>query len=166
MVSLVDIGPLRGEVHLRGKNVETRGVSASTIFSLLANSDELRRIFAGRQIDGEMLMTLVEQAPLAVAEIIAAGTGREGDAPTVEFAFRELAAGESYDLLKSILGMTFPRGVQSFVEELTELARKAEERGWARVTRLPEQSNAASGQGTTSTDAGATPQDSSQPSQS
>lgn len=166
MVSLVDIGPLRDEVDLRGKKVETRGVSASTIFMLLSNSDELRRIFAGREINGEMLVTLVEQAPLAVAEIIAAGTGKAGDAPTIDFAFRELAAGESYDLLKSILGMTFPRGVQSFVEELTALARKAEERGWARVTRSPVQSSAASGQDTTSTDAGATPRDSSQPSQS
>lgn len=151
---------------LRGKKVETQGASAMTIFRLLTESDELRRVFAGRQLDGELLMNLIQQAPLAVAQLIAAGTGKPDDDATIEFAFRELAAGESYDLLKSILGMTFPRGVQSFVEELTELARMAEERGWVRVTKLPEQSNAASGQDTTSTNAGATPRDNSQPSQS
>lgn len=166
MVSLVDIGPLSDGVEIRGQVVETRGVSAMTIFKLLTESDELRRVFAGRAIDGELLMNLVNQAPLAVAQIIAAGTGKPDDGATINFAFRELAAGESYDLLKSILGMTFPRGVQSFVEELTELARKAEGRGWVRGMKSPEPSNAASGQGTTSTDAGATPQDSSQPSQS
>lgn len=166
MVSLVDIGPLRDEVEIRGQKVETRGASASIIFQLLTDSDELRRVFAGRSLDGDLLMNLINQAPIAVAELIAAGTGKQGDGKTVEFALHELSAGESYDLVKSILAMTFPRGVQSFVEELTALARRAEERGWVQGTKLPAQSNAASGQDTTSTNAGATPQDSSQPSQS
>lgn len=163
MVSLVDIGPLRGKVVLRGKEVETRGASASTIFEILTDSDEVRRLFAGRPLDGDMLLNLIQQAPLTVAKLIASGTGKQGDDATIEFAFRELTAGEQYDLLKSILGMTFPRGIRSFVEELTALAQQAEERGWVRGMRLPGQSSAASGQATPSASAGSTPPDSSQP---
>lgn len=158
MVSLVDIGDLKDTVKLRGNDVEVTGVSASTIVKLLANSDELRRVMAEKSLSGDMLMTLVNHMPLAVAEFIAAGTFKEGDAATIEFAYRELKAGETYDLLKKIAELTFPRGIQSFVEELTALARKAEGRGWAPGMKLPVQSSAASEPDTTSTDAGATPQ--------
>lgn len=156
MVSLVDIGPLRDSVTLRGNKIETRGVSAAVIFDLLVSSDELRRVFAGRTLDGDLILSLVNQAPLSVARIIAAGVGKQEDGPTIEFALRELAAGETYDLLKSIFAMTFPRGVRSFVDELSALARASEERGWVQGTRSPAPSSDASGQGTTSTDAGST----------
>lgn len=158
MVSLIDLGPLRDRVELRGQEIETRGASVSVIFDLLSNSDELRRIFAAQMLEGDLLYNLIQQAPLMVAKLIAAGTGKQDDPATIEFAFRELNAGEQYDLLKSILKLTFPRGVQSFVEELTALARTAEERGWARVTKLPEQSSAASGQDTQSNNVGNTHQ--------
>jgi len=166
MVSLVDIGPLRDKVTIRNQVVETQGASAAVIFELLADSDELRRIFAERSLEGDMVMSLIQKAPLAIAQLIAAGTGKMGDAPTIEYAFRELTAGEQYDLVKSILGMTFPRGLRSFVEELTALARRAEERGWVQGTRSPAPSSAAPVPDTASTSAGDTPQDSSLPTQS
>lgn len=160
MVSLIDIGPLRDQVSLRGQSVETRGVSAFVIFQLLSKSDELRRMFAGKDLVGDLLTNLANQAPLTVAELIAAGVGKQEDGPTIEFAMRELSAGETYDLLKSILGMTFPRGVQSFIDELTALAREGEKRGWAPAMKLQEPSNVASEQDTTSSSAGNTPHDS------
>jgi len=156
MVSLVDIGTLKDVVPLRGKDVEITGVSAKTIVQLLSNSDELRRVLAEKSLEVDMLRNLVEQAPLAVAQFIAAGTGKPDDAATIDFAYRELVAGETYDLLKGIAKLTFPRGVKSFIEELTALAQEG--RGWGAVTKSPVPSNAASGQDTTSTDAGPTPQ--------
>lgn len=160
MVSLVDIGKLRESVELRGKKVEIQGVTAAVIMQLLSESDELRRILAQKSLGEDMVGNLINQAPLTVAKMIACATGKAEDAETIEFALRELTAGETYDLMKVILKLTFPR--PSFVEELTGLARKAEERGWAVGMKSPAQSSAASEQDTTSTTAGTTRQDNSE----
>jgi hypothetical protein len=157
MVSLVDIGTLSDKVTLRGKEVEVTGVSVSVVVDLLANSDELRRLFAEKALDGDMVQALIAQAPLAVAQFIAAGTGKPRDEATIEFAYRQLTAGETYMIVKPMLSMTFPQGLNSFIEELTALARKAEERGWVAGMNLPAQSSAASVPDTTSKESGPIP---------
>jgi hypothetical protein len=144
MVSLVDIGHLSDKVELRGKEVETQGLSAQVIVSLLQNSMELRMVFAQKKLEAEMMVSLVEQAPLAVAQMIAAGVGKQDDAETIEFAYRQLGAGETFELLKSIFGMTWPKGVKSFVDEVSTLLRSVGERGWAADTKSPGASKSAS----------------------
>lgn len=144
MVSLVDIGHLSDKVQLRGNEIATQGLSAQVIVSLLQNSTELRMVFAQKKLEGDMMVALIQQAPLAIAQMIAAGTGKEGDEDTIEFAYRQLAAGETFDLCKSIFGMTWPKGVKSFVDEVTTLLRSVEGRGWAADTKLPGASKSAS----------------------
>lgn len=163
MVSLVDIGPLTKMVPIRGNEVQVRGVSALMIFDLLTKSNELRLIFAQRAIDADVVAALIQQAPEAVAEIIAAATGKQGDPATIAFALTELGAGETALFLNPIIELTFPQGIQSFVDGLADLARKAGGRGWGAGTKSPEQSSAASAPATTSTDAGDTRPDNSPP---
>lgn len=159
MVSLVDLGKLREDVELRGKKLEVRGLSADFIFQLLTKSNELRLLIAQRKIDPDNIAQLINQAPVAVAECIAAATGKMGDAETIGFALTELGAGETADLIGPILRMTFPKGVKSFIEGLADLAREATGgRGWEAVMKSQEPSRASSEPATASEKPGDTPQ--------
>lgn len=160
MVSLVDLGPIREEVEIRGEKIEVKGLSADFIFSLLTKSNELRMLIAQRKIDPEDIMSLINQAPVAVAECIACATGKQGDPATIGFALAELGAGETFALMSPIMRLTFPQGVKSFMEGLTALAQQATGgRGWGAGTKSPAPSKDASAPGTTAEPSGATPPD-------
>ena len=130
MVGLIDIGDLTDTVELRGKQVELQGVSVAVITTLLASSDELRRIFAQKAVDGEIIANLISFAPLAVARFIAAGCGKVDDNATITFALQKLSAGESTMILEKLIPLTFPQGLQSFVQGLAALAPESVKRGW------------------------------------
>jgi hypothetical protein len=147
MVSLVDVGPVREKVQVRGQDIEIRGLSADFLFTLLTKSNELRQLMAQRAIDWEDTMALVNQAPMAIAECIACATGKQGDAETIGFALTELYAGETLEIVTPVFRLTFPKGVKSFVDGLTGLAQEATgRRGWAAATKSPEPSPGASAQ--------------------
>jgi hypothetical protein len=138
MVSLVDIGPIREKVTLRGTELEVKGLSADFIFQLLTRSTELRMLISQQKLDPDKIMELIDQAPTAVAECIACATGKQGDPETIAFALTELGAGETADLLGPILRLTFPKGVKSFADGLTNLAQEATGgRGWGAATKSP-----------------------------
>jgi hypothetical protein len=150
MVSLVDIGPSRGSVALRGNEVEVNGLTAEHIVGILTSFPEVRKILASREAD---LGVLVAQAPLAVAYMIAAGTGKAEDEATVAFA-RNLAIGEQYDILAKVFELTFPKGLQSFLDGVGAALKSAGVPGWDLATKSPELSPAASQQGDESETAG------------
>lgn len=145
MVSLIDLGPLREEVELRGQMLEVKGLSADFIFKLLTASAELRMLLAEKKVDVENVMSLIDQAPVAVAECIACATDKQGDPETIAFALTQLSAGESALLVSPIMRLTFPQGVKSFMDGLSALAQEATGgRGWGAATKSPAPSKSVS----------------------
>jgi len=156
MVSLVDIGPSKAKVEVRGQDVDVNGLTASHIVGILMAFPEVRKVLAEREAD---LQTLIAQFPLAVSMIIAAGTGKADDEKTIEVA-GQLGVGEQYDLVSKIFELTFPKGMQSFLDGVRAAMASAGVRGWDQATKLPEQSSPASEQGAQNETAGTAPQSS------
>lgn len=117
MVGLVDIAPAAETVSIRGQQVSVVGVSAAGVAGLLARFPELRRVFAGRDVPVEQMMTMGGEI---VNAILAAGTGAPGD-PDAEQAAGRLSIDEQADLMAAIARATLPNGVGPFVEKLTAL---------------------------------------------
>ena len=117
MVGLVDIAPAVERVTIRGQEVEVTGISAAGVASLLARFPELRRMFSGRDVPFEKLLTMGGEI---VSAIIAAGTGASGD-EAAEAAAGRLSIDEQADLLAAIVQATLPKGVGPFVEKLAAL---------------------------------------------
>jgi hypothetical protein len=162
MTSIIDIGPLTEEVTIRGHKAKVRGISAETIFTLCAESPELRKVLSEKAIDGDIISGLVNMAGTACAQIIACGIGERGNDKAVAWAMT-LTAGETSALLKPILGLTFPQGLKAFTEELVALVSEATGRdvklGWGQDTKSPGPSRSASKAGTQQSKPGDTPQD-------
>lgn len=159
MVSLVDIGPSKGSVTLRGQDVEVNGLTAVHIVGIMMQFPEVRKVFAEKAAD---LQLLISQAPLAVAMIIACGTGKEADAATIDVA-QSLSVGEQYELLSKIVELTFPKGVKSFLDGVNAAMDSAGVRGWDQATKSPAQSSPALKQEDQNETAGTVPPGSSVP---
>lgn len=146
MVSLVDIGKIRKKVPLRGQEIEVRGLSAAFIVNALASSEELRKLFAERGLEGADVMTLASQVPGMVAEAIAFATNKPGDEETIRFIMDELSPEEIVDILGAIIELSFPRGLRSFVDGLVQAARRSglAVPGWDQAMNSQERSSSAS----------------------
>lgn len=120
MVSLIDIGPLKGSVMLRGQEIAVSGLPVLVIFEVLKDNEALKKMFMERSFKADDVMTLVNTSPLILAQFIAAGVGKVGDEDTIEFALN-LPAGEQAILLEKVLSMSFPSGLSSFIDCLTGL---------------------------------------------
>lgn len=153
MVSLVDIGPSKGAVTLRGQDVEVNGLTAVHIVGIMMQFPEVRKVFAEKAADVELL---VSQFPLAAAMIIAAGTGKEGDQATIDVAMT-LGVGEQYEVLAKIVELTFPKGVKSFLDGVNAAMDSAGVRGWDQATKSPAPSSPASEQDVEKSTAGTAP---------
>lgn len=153
MVSLVDIGPSVGVSKLRGKDVEINGLTASHIVGVMISFPEVRKILASKEFD---LGVIVAQAPLAVAQMIAAGTGKAEDDATIQFA-NTLTAGEQYEIMKDIFGLTFPNGLKSLLAGLEAAGLNLGVPGWEAATKLPVPLSPASEQVETKETAGTAP---------
>lgn len=119
MVSLVDIGPLSSKVTLRGQDVEVRGVPVITIFEILQGNTAVKKMFLDRSLKAEDIETLIASTPLVFGQIIAAATGKPGDDETIKFAMFDLYAGEQAMIIEKALSLSFPQGLQSFMDTLT-----------------------------------------------
>lgn len=162
MVSLIDIGPLTEEVPYRGHKINVQGVTAMEIMVFLQNYPQLRRLAADKALSPGDIEALVASIPMLLAEVIAAGCGKFGDAPTIEAALR-MTPGEGMLFLQPIMRLTFPQGVKSFVEGLNGFLQSAEGPGWGQATRSPGPSRSASPQDTDRTAPGDTPPEGSPP---
>lgn len=153
MVSLVDIGPSKGTVELRGQQLDLIGLTAKHIVGIMISFPEVRKILAQREAD---LGTLVAQFPLAVGMIIAAGTGHADEQEHIDIA-QELPVGEQYDILAKLMELSFPKGPQSFLDGVEAALRRAGVPGWDQATKLPEQSSPVSEQDDEKRTAGTAP---------
>lgn len=159
MVSLVDIGPSVGLARLRGKDVEINGLSAAHIVGVLISFPEVRKILASKEFD---LGVIIAQSPLAVSQMIAAGTGKADDKATIAFA-DTLSAGEQYEILKKIFELTFPNGLQSLLDAVGAAGLKLGVPGWEAAMKSQEPSSLASAPADENKTAGEAPPASSVP---
>jgi hypothetical protein len=118
MVGLLDIAPAAKSVTVRGSQVQVPGVSAEGIAHLLGRFPELRRMFAGGEVNLGGLQAIGGEL---VAAILAAGTGTPGNAEAEKMA-AGLGVDEQADLLEAILLATMPGGVGPFVEKVERIA--------------------------------------------
>jgi hypothetical protein len=164
MPSLVDLGTLTEPVTIRGQKLEVQGISARSLLLLLQRFPELRMMMAGRAKDLEPDQML-NMMPQAVTVVIACGLGKPGDKEE-EAAAEQLAVGEQLLLFRAIWRISFPEGLQSFMEALEALAvdvAGSGNLGQGQVPKSPGQSNGASQTDTGSSAPGPTPPDNSQP---
>jgi hypothetical protein len=140
MVSLVDIGPAVDTVEVRGKVVEVNGLTASHIVGVLYSFPEVRKILAAQEAD---LGVIIAQAPLAIGRLIAAGTGKPDDAETIAVA-NGLGVGEQYEILTKVFGLTFPKGLESFLDGVGGALKQLGVPGWEAAMRSPVLSSSAS----------------------
>lgn len=143
MTSLLDIAPLTASVTVRGKEFKVTGLTAQGLIPLLQDFPEVRMMMSGKRPDfkPERFLQMMNEAS---ASIIAAGLGHPGDSKIMAAA-QTLAIGETADLMKAILGLTFPNGVSSFMEGLEALVGDAFEGiGWAQDMKSPVPLNGAS----------------------
>jgi hypothetical protein len=140
MVSLVDIGPSKGTVEVRGHDLDINGLTAEHIVGVLISFPEVRKVLAQREVD---LGGLIAQFPNAVAMIIASATGHADEAAHIEAASK-LTVGEQYDILTKVMELTFPKGLKSFLDGVQGALQQAGVPGWDQATNLPAQSNGVS----------------------
>jgi hypothetical protein len=121
MADLLDIAPSTaiGIVKIDGARVKVRGVSVDGIASIVARFPELKALVNGGLGDN-IVPRLIEGCGAAVGPIIAAGCGHLAD-ETYEQHAAKLLPEHQIKFIKEILGLTFPNGIGSFVEELTSL---------------------------------------------
>lgn len=142
MVSLLDIAPMKKIVEIRGNDIEVEGISADGLVHLLTTFPELQKLFAGRQIEQVELKSLIARFGYTVGEIIACGVGHQGDPEYIAFAMKALGVGEQTELLEAIIGLTFPKGIKSFLDGLSKAADSAGVLGKVPHMRSPAPSSA------------------------
>lgn len=162
MVSLIDIGDMKAKVPLRGQDIEVNGITAEHLVVLFHAYPELRKVFTG-QVDGDVISSLINQAPLAVAHIVALATGYEPeDGSKFEkacAAARKLAVGEQFAILHKCAEITFPQGAKSFLDGVgAAVGLPPGALGWDQVTKSPAPSSVASAPEDKNAIAGAQPQ--------
>lgn len=162
MVSLTDIGPSRGSVPLRGQAMDIRGLTAEHIVVMFQDFTDLRKLVSGSS-DQEVMLNLFNNFPIIVARIIAMGCGADWGADNYDKmveAARQLTLGEQWEILSSVIKLTFPQGPKSFLDGVAALVGQADAPGWARGTTSPAQSNGALQPVAASETAGGQPQSS------
>jgi hypothetical protein len=113
MPSLVDITPLTETVA----GVPVKGISGRGLGTILARFPVVRKLLSERRFDAEELIAV---APDAVAEIIAAGIGKPGDAEQITAA-DAMPVGLQVEFLAAIVKVSFPNGLSAAVGALTSL---------------------------------------------
>lgn len=124
MTDLTDIAPAAEKVAVgnSGKHIECVGISGRSLVVLLNRFPSLKEAIFSRMQDVELntataAKTLMDEAPDAIAAIIAAGTGNAGDAKQ-EAAADAFPIELQFDLMTGILKATMPSGVGPFLVKL------------------------------------------------
>lgn len=144
MVSLVDIGDLKATVSIRGNDLEVSGITAAHIVGVFYKFPEVRMFLTQASPGAEVVQTLITRFPEAVALLIAAACGSPDDEKVIAVAGK-LGIGEQYAILEKVAELTFPQGIQNFLDGVQKRFRQANGGlGWAPATTLPAQSNGAS----------------------
>jgi len=119
MADLMDIAPstAREVVKADGIRFVVRGLSTPEMAAILARFPDLVGLVAGGNFNVAKLFASISKA---IGPIIAAGFGQLGKEESEQRA-SELSAEIQMDLVLAIWGLTFPKGLDSFVSKLTAL---------------------------------------------
>lgn len=125
MADLLDIAPSTSceVVKLDGARLIVRGLHGDAIASIVARFPDLAVLLGG---GGNVGPRLIERFGSAIGPIIAAGCGHLGDEKYEQHA-ANLLVEHQLKLVKAIIGLTFPNGLTSFVETVTQLLPSAGE---------------------------------------
>jgi hypothetical protein len=120
MADLLDIAPSTAceVVKIDGARVIVRGLHGDALASIVARFPDLAVLLVGAGAD--IGPRLIKQFGNAIGPIIAAGCGHLGDEKYEQHA-GTLLIEHQLKLLKPIIGLTFPNGLGSFVETVTQL---------------------------------------------
>jgi len=126
MADLLDIAPSTTceVVKIDGKRIIVRGLHGDAIALIVSRFPELGMLLGGG--GGNIGPRLIERFGAAIGPIIAAGCGHLGDEKYEQHA-RTLLVEHQLQLIKAIIGLTFPNGIASFVERLATLVTSADE---------------------------------------
>jgi hypothetical protein len=166
MVSLVDIGPAKGAVTIRGQQLDVNGITAEDIVEIFLMFPEVRMILSQPGgVERSVITSLLTRFPEAAGLVLAAGTGvelsnKEEAQKQAMAARKNLVIGEQYDVFAKIMELTFPRGPANFLEDVQALLKSAglAVPGWGPGTTSLGQSSDASKQDAPSETAGNQPQ--------
>lgn len=127
MADLLDIAPSTAVevVKIDGKRIIVHGLQGNAIASIVGRFPELGFVLGGA-IAGTSVSHLIERFGAAIGPIIAAGCGHLGDKKYEQHA-GTLLVEHQFKLVKAIVGLTFPNGLVSFVQEITALMAGADE---------------------------------------
>jgi hypothetical protein len=148
MVSLIDIGPAKTVVQIRGHDFEVVGLAAQNIAEILLQFPELRRMLVQGDVGRDVIETLMMRIPDAVHLLVASACGVDvSDEKQREDALvkvKNFTLGEQYDVIEAMLGITFPRGITNFLAGIQGLFEQAEgARGRVPATKSHAQFNGA-----------------------
>jgi hypothetical protein len=136
MADLLDIAPSTAVavVKINGERITVRGISVDAMASILARFQGLKSLASGGFGD-DIIMRLIAGFGEAAGAIIAAGCGHLGDAKYEQHAAKLLPE-HQLKFIGAIVGLTFPNGIGSFVQELTSLIGGAGEEAKVHKVRL------------------------------
>lgn len=129
-LSLLDIAPnLTEKISIGAAHLEVRGISAKNIVMLFQRFPQLQSWFRGAGVD---LKGLIDEAPDALAAIIAAGAGMPGIDEAEETA-SNLPVEIQLDILEAIGRLTFRNGFGPFAVRIVGLLDAAQSENYGRV---------------------------------
>jgi hypothetical protein len=133
MADLLDIAPAAAVeiVRINGARIKVGKLSVDVIASIIARFPELTLLLDSAP-GASVVPRLVAQFGQAIAPIIAAGCGHAGDEKYEQHAAAMLVEHQLL-LLKAILGLTFPNGLNPVMEAIAGLVSGADEQKPVRV---------------------------------
>jgi hypothetical protein len=119
MADLLDIAPATAceVVRIDGTRIVVRGLHGNAIASIVARFPELGALLGN---GSNIWPRLIERFGSAIGPIIAAGCGHLGDEKYEQHA-GTLLVEHQLQLLKAIIGLTFPNGLTPVIETVTGL---------------------------------------------
>lgn len=116
-LSLTDIGAPRETVKIGDKELDVYGLSAENLIDLLQRFPEAGKWLSPGAVD---VKEMLAAAPKFLQAVIAAATGKPGDAETEAVAAR-LAIEVQLDVLEATVRLTFKDGFGPFVSRIATL---------------------------------------------
>jgi hypothetical protein len=148
MADLLDIAPSTAVEAVKlngGARLIVRGLNANAIASIVARFPKLALLLGSSGND--IGWHLIENFGNAIGPIIAAGCNHLGDEER-EARANNLLVEDQLKLIVAILGLTFPNGFGSFIEQMTKLISRTDEgakRYKVRFRKSPSPSQPSSG---------------------
>lgn len=129
-LSLTDIGAITEAVEIApGKFVKVNGISANGILAIFQEFPEVMEWFRGGKFT---IPTLIAEVPGALASVIAAACGQQGDPEAIRVA-GSLAVEAQIDIVEAAGRLTFKNGFGPFVARVLALIGAAKSVNYGRV---------------------------------